>query len=123
MDLCEEILKKSKCKLISRYSDYGIASIITKINLKALKSIMELTEVYKIEAIEIKLIENKASTIYATAGTASSPSIVSFFWEIRTNIASFARRLPIFFPLGYEMLLVILAYGGALFTRKYALVL
>ncbi|MHA1149169.1 MAG: S8 family serine peptidase [Promethearchaeota archaeon] len=63
MDLCEEILKKSKCEVISRYSDYGIASIITKINLEALKSIMELTEVYKIEVIEIKPIERKISTI------------------------------------------------------------
>ncbi len=63
MDHCEEILKRNKCKLISRYNDYGIASIITKINYETLKSIIELTEVYKIESIEIKTIERKISTV------------------------------------------------------------
>lgn len=52
MELCESILKKYKCVLVTSYRNYGMASIVVMINLEALKDIIEITEIYRIEMIE-----------------------------------------------------------------------
>ena len=64
MGLCLDILKKFECKIVTHYRDYGMASIVTYINLEALKEVVNITEIYKIEAIEeIHSEKKKLSTI------------------------------------------------------------
>jgi len=64
MELCEKLLIKYKCKLITSYRNYGMASIVTMINLEALKDIVEITEIYRIEIIEeLPPDKSKVSTI------------------------------------------------------------
>jgi len=64
MDLCISYLEKHECKIITSYNNYGMASIVAFINLEAIKEIVNITEIYKIECIEeIPPAKKKISTI------------------------------------------------------------
>ena len=52
IEMCLDILTKFKCKIVTHYRDYGMASIVTHINIEALKAVINITEIYKIEIIE-----------------------------------------------------------------------
>lgn len=64
MDLCSSYLEKHECEIITSYRNYGLASIVAFINLEAIKEIVNITEIYKIEIIEeIPPAEKKISTL------------------------------------------------------------